>query len=221
MTETAERTAFILRRDLVPTRKTVEAYLPRRYAVTAETRKLIVIRGTDYAGWTLDDYVIPRLWSGLIAAREVKAGTGQGDGSWRQAATGQEDGQHLAAWISDNPALAGFIICDDGPGNPGGQYYVGTLDRGLTGTGTVEELAGRVLSHAASSVRVDTAGSLADAMAAVACHASEFGRALGTARLGEDRQDQAAGTRASRQKHAPRTRRPGPPHQNAPGPAAP
>jgi hypothetical protein len=121
-----ERTAFIARRGLVPTRETVEAYLPKRYAVAAETRKLVVIRGTDYAGWTLEEYVIPRLWSGLITAREMGTGPGQGNGNWHQAATWQKDGQQLAAWISDAPALRDFIICDDGPDNPKGQYYIGT-----------------------------------------------------------------------------------------------
>jgi hypothetical protein len=32
----------------------------------------IDITGTDQAGWTLDDYVIPRLASGLIVAKEVE-----------------------------------------------------------------------------------------------------------------------------------------------------
>ena len=32
---------------------------------------VVVIEGEDVAGWTLDDYVIPRLASGLIFATEV------------------------------------------------------------------------------------------------------------------------------------------------------
>jgi hypothetical protein len=151
-------------------------------------------------------------------AREMGTGPGQGNGNWHQAATWQKDGQQLAAWISDAPALRAFIICDDGPDNPKGQYYIGTLNRDLTGTGTVEELADRVLRHVINSIRVDTARTLAEARIAVACHASEFARALGTAHLGEARQDEAVSV--GRQKHAPRTRRPGPPHQNAPGPAS-
>jgi hypothetical protein len=192
--------------------------LPGRYAVVAETRELIVIRGTDCAGWTLDGYVIPRLWSGLISARPVAAAPGQGDGSWREAATWQKGGQQLAAWISDDPALADFIICDDGSDDPKGQYYIGTLNRGLTGTGTLEELADRVLRHVTSSIRVDTASTLAEARIAVACHASEFARVRGTARPGEARQGEAA--TASRQEHAPRPCRPGSPRQNAPRPAS-
>jgi hypothetical protein len=54
-------------------RKTVEAYLPSNYKVIGEgeTGELI-IEGEDYAGWTLDGYVIPRLASGLIWATEIK-----------------------------------------------------------------------------------------------------------------------------------------------------
>ena len=33
--------------------------------------EVITIFGTDSAGWTLDDYVIPRLASGMIYATEV------------------------------------------------------------------------------------------------------------------------------------------------------
>jgi hypothetical protein len=57
----------------------VEAYLPDNYAPmeafeTAPSRALIVIiGGVDRAGWTLDGYVIPRLASGLIAAKEIPA----------------------------------------------------------------------------------------------------------------------------------------------------
>jgi hypothetical protein len=31
----------------------------------------VLIAGEDNAGWTLDEYVIPRLWSGLIRADEI------------------------------------------------------------------------------------------------------------------------------------------------------
>lgn len=69
-------------------RQEVEAYLPDNYAVEGEaiqrtseftsthpgrsTDKLVtVIGGEDKAGWTLDDYVIPRLASGVITAQEI------------------------------------------------------------------------------------------------------------------------------------------------------
>jgi hypothetical protein len=58
------------------TLEVVRDYLPNNY--TAEMvynqdhpRGVIFIKGTDDHGWTLDGYVIPRLASGLIAAKEV------------------------------------------------------------------------------------------------------------------------------------------------------
>ena len=50
---------------------TVRQYLPLNYNAE-EFGGLIVIGGTDRAGWTLDGYVIPRLQSGLIVAVEMK-----------------------------------------------------------------------------------------------------------------------------------------------------
>ena len=55
---------------------TVAAYLPSGYVVTGETedengRTLVEITGHDNAGWTLEDYIIPRLASGLMFAEEV------------------------------------------------------------------------------------------------------------------------------------------------------
>ena len=65
------RTAIIRRRNWTPEAGTVRAYLPHNYKVVAEGKTMIVIEGEDDAGWTLDSYVIPRLASGLISAREV------------------------------------------------------------------------------------------------------------------------------------------------------
>lgn len=65
------RTAVIGRSNGYPRPETVAAYMPRNYAVTKATDDQITIAGEDNAGWTLDDYVIPRLASGLIFAREV------------------------------------------------------------------------------------------------------------------------------------------------------
>jgi hypothetical protein len=52
--------------------KTVEAYLPGNYALmprtlthTPDGKFRVGIEGEDVAGWTLEDYVIPRLASGL------------------------------------------------------------------------------------------------------------------------------------------------------------
>lgn len=52
-------------------RRTVEAYLPGNYSVIGEGENRLMIYGEDNAGWTLDEYVIPRLASGLIPCREV------------------------------------------------------------------------------------------------------------------------------------------------------
>lgn len=49
----------------------VEAYLPRHYTAVLDPTGGITIVGTDNAGWTLTDYIIPRLASGLIFAEEV------------------------------------------------------------------------------------------------------------------------------------------------------
>lgn len=49
---------------------TVKRYLPSNYQAL-QIDGLIVIGGTDRAGWTLDGYVLPRLQSGLIVAVEM------------------------------------------------------------------------------------------------------------------------------------------------------
>lgn len=55
----------------------VAAYLPDNYRVIPgiggkiDGRPFWMIGGTDVAGWTLDDYVIPRLASGLMFATET------------------------------------------------------------------------------------------------------------------------------------------------------
>lgn len=54
----------------------VKQYLPGNYWVVATTKNeydetVCLIVGNDNAGWTLNDYVIPRLGSGLIFAKET------------------------------------------------------------------------------------------------------------------------------------------------------
>ena len=50
----------------------VQHYLPGNYGARITTDDHdILIEGYDRAGWTLDGYVIPRLASGLIVAKEV------------------------------------------------------------------------------------------------------------------------------------------------------
>ena len=63
------RTAIVtggLKADL----NTVSDYLPPNYTA-AQLGEVVVIVGKDDHGWTLDGYVIPRLGSGLIVAKEV------------------------------------------------------------------------------------------------------------------------------------------------------
>lgn len=55
-----------------PDPETVAAYLPGNYHLAKSEPGEILIAGYDNAGWTLDGYVIPRLASGMIYAREVQ-----------------------------------------------------------------------------------------------------------------------------------------------------
>lgn len=56
--------------------ETIRGYLPScgNYQVariTPGNPAHVLIAGVDNAGWTMDRYVIPRLWSGLIRADEI------------------------------------------------------------------------------------------------------------------------------------------------------
>ena len=54
--------------------ETVLRYLPSNYTANEDSRDgkpVILIEGEDSAGWTLDDYVGPRLASGGIYITEV------------------------------------------------------------------------------------------------------------------------------------------------------
>lgn len=53
--------------------ETVARYLPSNYSVVSCENGETVIAGEDSAGWTLDDYVLPRLASGLYFGKELKA----------------------------------------------------------------------------------------------------------------------------------------------------
>lgn len=50
----------------------VQRYMPMNYQAFADDGKVIIV-GTDSAGWTLDGYVIPRLASGMMYAREIQS----------------------------------------------------------------------------------------------------------------------------------------------------
>lgn len=56
------------------TEETIGSYLPGNYEVIGTLLNgEILIEGEDSCGWTLDDYVIPRLQSGLYGCREIPA----------------------------------------------------------------------------------------------------------------------------------------------------
>lgn len=64
------RKALVTRRDI--TGKQVQRYLPSNYDVIREVNENTVeIGGVDVAGWTMDEYIIPRLQTGLFHVQEV------------------------------------------------------------------------------------------------------------------------------------------------------
>jgi len=70
MTRYAIRLTVNAERDL----RVVQRYLPSNYsasAVSTPDGPGILISGIDVAGWTLGGYVLPRLASGNLSAREV------------------------------------------------------------------------------------------------------------------------------------------------------
>jgi hypothetical protein len=73
-----EKTRYATVRGNGLTREGLSRYLPANYAVIGVRAEgespndaVFVIAGTDNAGWTMEDYVIPRLASGLIWAKEL------------------------------------------------------------------------------------------------------------------------------------------------------
>ena len=64
------RKALVRRSDIKTS--TVKRYLPSNYDIYREVNaNTIEIHGVDKMGWTLDDYVIPRLGSGGYAVEEI------------------------------------------------------------------------------------------------------------------------------------------------------
>ena len=49
----------------------IRGLLPHNYSVAHVTLEDVLVVGVDDAGWTADDYVIPRLASGLLIARRL------------------------------------------------------------------------------------------------------------------------------------------------------
>lgn len=55
-------------------RERLERFLPSNYRVVEQLGDARwIIAGRDHAGWTLDDYVLPRLASGSIYGRELES----------------------------------------------------------------------------------------------------------------------------------------------------
>ena len=67
--ETLERQRYTP--DHPPVVELVQKYLPQNYRASQAKDGSIVITGKDVAGWTMEEYVIPRLASGLIFAEAV------------------------------------------------------------------------------------------------------------------------------------------------------
>jgi hypothetical protein len=49
----------------------IRRYLPSNYQADGPANGTVLIHGHDNAGWTLDEYVIPRLASGMHYAQEI------------------------------------------------------------------------------------------------------------------------------------------------------
>lgn len=62
---------YAILRTTRDTVSTVKAYLPENYKVVSIDEDGYIIMGMDNAGWTLDDYVLPRLASGNIFGEEI------------------------------------------------------------------------------------------------------------------------------------------------------
>lgn len=63
------RTAIVVNDDV--SLETIKRYMPGNYKAYLRDNGKIIIVGHDVAGWTMDDYVIPRLASGLYTAQET------------------------------------------------------------------------------------------------------------------------------------------------------
>lgn len=62
--------------DIPAETKRIQALLPENYTVGWDTdTNQFIVAGFDRAGWTLDEYVIPRAATGLIFIEEIKEPT--------------------------------------------------------------------------------------------------------------------------------------------------
>lgn len=80
----------------------VAKYLPANYKVVEVHDTYVLIVGADNAGWTLDDYVIPRLASGLFHAEETEVPEEYTPAGMRQRAAEElaaEFGTDVEEWL--------------------------------------------------------------------------------------------------------------------------
>ena len=55
------------------TKDEVARYLPSNFKIIGTTENgRFIVAGRDVAGWTVEDYIIPRLASGLIASETLE-----------------------------------------------------------------------------------------------------------------------------------------------------
>jgi hypothetical protein len=102
MTENTTRYALVNTTDS----ERIAPYLPSNYRVEGEVEGGTLISGTDSAGWTMDDYVLPRLGSGLHFGHEIGADEAKAllpettdrdeDGAW-------SDAYHISYIGASNP----------------------------------------------------------------------------------------------------------------------
>ena len=69
MNSTAEQEAIVVSSHGLDE---VRRYLPSNYSAMEWREGLILIYGNDVHGWTMQGYVLPRLASGMIIAREIR-----------------------------------------------------------------------------------------------------------------------------------------------------
>lgn len=136
----------------------VAAYLPSNYKVLGTEGDDVLIGGQDNAGWTLDDYVLPRLASGLRFGQELSEAEGE---AWAERLEWMAEARYLgadaalaaASWLSMGTEDAQSILDDVDPEvmdrypepNLSGEWAddptPASLAREVTGYG-FEELAG-------------------------------------------------------------------------------
>lgn len=92
----------------------VEPYLPNNYRVLDAVGSQCVILGRDTAGWTLDEYVLPRLATGGHHGEEIDAATASTwDGEVGTTTTSSEGFVVVAREYADATAEAWVYLADE------------------------------------------------------------------------------------------------------------